>query len=175
MRHHQTLVLLLMLGIAACGSDASRDPVSPISPQLPTRERASGTTTTLTIRGSVKSSETDTYQAETNSLVVHLSGVGVASHLGRFTFVDDGVASLVTGVGTGSVTYTAADGAALTGSASGGAVIVGDIAEITDAITITGGTGRFEGATGSLAAIRRLDLGTLRSSGSIEGVINLAK
>jgi hypothetical protein len=167
--------LVLALGSAACGSDASRDPASPFNPRTATRDRAPDATNTLSIHGTVETSEIDTYQPETNSLVVQLTGTGVASHLGRFTLVDDGVASLTTGVGSGSVTYTAADGATLTGSASGGAVIVGDIAEITDAITITGGTGRFEGATGSLAAIRRLDLGTLRSSGSFEGVINLAK
>ena len=175
MRLHKAFAALLPLGIAACGSEASRDPVGPTSLGTATTYRAASATRTVSIRGTVETSETDIYQPETNTLLVHMTGTGVASHLGRFTLVDDGVASLTTGVGTGNVTYTAADGSAITGTASGAAAIVGDIAEIADTITITGGTGRFAGAVGVLTANRRLDLNTLLSSGSFDGTINLPK
>ena len=40
-------------------------------------------------------------------------------------------------------------------------------------VTITGGTGRFEGASGNITIRRLVDRATFTSSGTLEGMINL--
>ena len=129
----------------------------------------------VNIRGTLEVCETDTYQPATNSLLVHFVGTGTASNLGRFMVVDDGIAYLSTSSGGGSVTFFAANGDSFTATETGFAVFAGSIAEITDYATITQGTGRFEGATGTLTIVRRRDLSSPLSSGWFEGTINLAK
>ena len=171
----QTVAVVLISSIAACSSDASPNPVAPIKSSEGKSDHVESAATTLRIRGTLETSETDIYVPETNSLLVHLTGTGVASQLGRFTMVDDGVASLTTGIGTGNATYTAADGSSITGTASGSGKIDGDVAELADTLTITGGTGRFTGARGVLIVNRRLDFVTLLSFGSIEGAINFTR
>lgn len=134
-----------------------------------------GATNAVNISGTLEVCETDTYQPATNSLLVHFVGTGTASNLGRFMVVDDGIAYLSTSSGGGSVTFFAANGDSFTATETGFAVFAGSIAEITDYATITGGTGRFEGATGTLTIVRRRDLSSPLSSGWFEGRINLAK
>lgn len=176
MRPHHTFAVLLTLGIAACSSDASRDPLGPTLSAASSYARSTvDRENMLSIHGTMQTSETDTYVPETNSLVVHLTGSGVAAHLGRFTMVDDGVASLSTGIGTGIVSFTTSDGSTLAATASGHAVIDANIAVLADTITITGGTGRFVGASGVLTASRRIDLQTALSTGTFEGTISVLK
>jgi len=129
----------------------------------------------LSIRGTLEVCETDIYQPATNSLLVHFVGTGTASHLGRFLAVDDGIAYLSTSSGGGTITFFAANGDSFTATETGFAAIAGSIADITDYATITQGTGRFEGATGTLTIVRRRDLSSPLSSGWFEGTINLAK
>ena len=119
--------------------------------------------------------ETDVYQPATNSLLVHFVGTGTASHLGRFIVIDDGIAYLSTSSGGGSVTFFAANGDWFRATETGFAAIAGSIAEITDYATITGGKGRFAGATGTLTIRRRRDLTSPLSSGWFDGTITLAK
>jgi hypothetical protein len=132
-------------------------------------------TNAVNIRGTLEVCETDTYQPATNSLLVHFVGTGIASQLGRFIVVDDGIAYLSTSSGGGSVTFFAANGDSFTATETGTAVIVDGLATITDYATITGGTGRFDGATGSLTIVRRRDLSSPLSSGWFDGTITLAK
>jgi len=175
MRPPNALATLLTLAAAGCNLDTSRDPLAPAAPTRALGTRSAAAVRTESIRGTLEAFETDTYEPATNTLVVHMEGTGNASHLGRFTMVDDGIGFLSTGVGIGRITYTAANGDMFTGTASGHAVIAGGVAVITDTTTITGGTGRFAGATGTLAAVRRLDIATGFSSGSIEGTIIIDK
>ncbi len=107
--------------------------------------------------------------------VRHLEGGGTASHLGRFTLVADFTLNLATAAASGSVTFTAANGDVLTGTVTGRAVVGGGIAAVTETVTITGGTGRFAGATGTLTALRRVVQATGVSAGTVEGTITLPK
>jgi hypothetical protein len=156
-----------------------RDPLQlcELDLQQPAGAGASGgdPVNTVNVRGTLEVCETDVFQPATNSLLVHFVGTGTASHLGRFMVVDDGIAYLSTSSGGGSVTFFAANGDSFTATETGFAVFVGGLAEITDYATITRGTGRFEGATGTLTIVRRRDLSSPLSSGWFEGTINLAK
>jgi hypothetical protein len=83
-------------------------------------------------------------------LRVFVTGEGNASHMGRTSAVTtDQLINLQDGTGTATYTLTAANGdtlvvaiSALTTNIPGGVMFEGDY-------TVTGGTGRFEGATGS--------------------------
>ena len=77
-----------------------------------------------------------------------------------------------TGRQLGSYTFTAANGDQLFATFLG--LGVGEpIANITETLTITGGTGRFAGASGTLTVRRTLDLRSGVSSGSIDGSITM--
>ena len=105
----------------------------------------------------------------------HLEGEGTASHLGRFTVVGDFTLNLATASGGGTGAYTAANGDAFTVASTGQAVLAAGIATVTEHVTITGGTGRFAGATGTLTVIRRIVQATGISTGTIDGTIRLPK
>ena len=95
------------------------------------------------------------------------SGTGVALHLGRVTWTATEVANFCVdpanpglGLATGQLVVTAANGDRLT--ANGQSTVQADFAggtlTITGTFTITGGTGRFAGATGG---------GTITGGGSL--------
>jgi len=93
-------------------------------------------------------------------------------HLGRYAAQFNGTVNVLDGTGTGNFTFTAANGDQLFATFLG--LGVGDpIASITETLTITGGTGRFAGASGTLVVRRTLDLTTGVSSGSIDGSITM--
>jgi hypothetical protein len=102
------------------------------------------------------------------------SGTGQATHLGRFTLS----ATENVNVGTKTVTegfYTlvAANGDTLTGTYRGD--VLPDLTGYVVSGPITGGTGRFAGATGSLVWHGRLDPVTFIFSDVIDGVISLPR
>ena len=81
---------------------------------------------------------------------VFVEGSGVASHVGRYEYssrecVDFGSASLPY---TGRFTITAANGDAIVGIYAGNAAVAGTTIFYEQTHTITGGTGRFAGASG---------------------------
>ena len=78
-------------------------------------------------------------------------------------------------MGEGRITFTAANGDSFTATEVGSATIDNGFADVLDDATITGGTGRFAGATGTLTILKRVDIATGLSSGSFEGTINLAR
>jgi len=94
-----TLATLATLG--ACSPDMAGDPLAPGVSSRSAHASSAPDDKTIRIRGALESHETDTYDPATNSLIVHLEGTGTASHIGRFTIVDDGVAQLSTGWGKG--------------------------------------------------------------------------
>ena len=108
-----------------------------------------------------------------------LRGTGDATHLGRFTVEAQWYVNVLTGTGVGTFTLTAADGATLVGTATGTSVSLDGLAYITETSVITGGTGRFAGATGAFVNARVLTLPAhpetdmAESTASFQGTIKL--
>jgi hypothetical protein len=80
---------------------------------------------------------------------------GEATHVGHYTLTGDFVVDVRTGVGTGTFTMTAANGDMLFLD-SEAHVVPTDLTKTVANFTVTGGTGRFEGATGSFTAHNQL-------------------
>jgi hypothetical protein len=122
-------------------------------------------------KGSFQAVETDTVEFPT--LTVAGSGTGNATHLGKFTMTYAAEVNLVTRVGIGSVEFIAADGDHVFADTLGQATPTGtpNVVSIVEILTITGGTGRFADATGTVISTRLLDQVTGDTSGSFDGTI----
>jgi hypothetical protein len=100
---------------------------------------------------------------------------GNATHLGRFTVEIAHVVNTVARTVTGSYEFTAANGDTLIADVTGPyaptlenpRVLLG-----VETATVTGGTGRFAGATGSFTVERLLNLDTFLTTVSFEGTIS---
>jgi hypothetical protein len=127
--------------------------------QVPFRGTMSGTATITPINPPIVS--------------VLLETSGTASQLGRFTLEAPHIVNQATLTAVGTYLFTAADGSTLTASLSGSASLVapGQLA-IAETGTITGGTGRFDGATGSFSTERTFFPATGQTYGSFEGWIS---
>ena len=175
-------VLLTVAALAACSPDAAGDPLAPSAPTRSmdgsaTPAVAAARRAELPFHGTIAAVETVEPQPATNTGLVHVEGTGTATHLGRFTFVNDftldfDVEALA---GVEQMTLTAANGDVLTATAVGQGIPTGDGATLNtfESATITGGTGRFAGATGSFILRRLLVEATGISSGSFTGTISL--
>ena len=107
---------------------------------------------------------TGTYQARVappNVIIIGTGGRGVATHLGRFELTDRVVVSLMRRpvpncpipgtVEVFNATLYAANGDSITLAGPGTGCQIGPTTvKVVDAVTVTGGTGRFEGASGSI-------------------------
>jgi hypothetical protein len=108
-------------------------------------------------------------------VMIDADATGRATHLGKFTLDIEAILNFKTKAAVGSYEFTAANGDTLTAvftgqsspSATPGVIYIEEIA------TITGGTGRFAGASGSFVCERLLDAVTLASTGSFKGTITL--
>jgi hypothetical protein len=185
MRHS---LLLLASGVFAtgCAGEAARSPTSPtmgavadaqITPAgTPSAALApqAQSSAQLPFRGSYHQTETGVPQSPTTILVT-FSVEGTATHLGRYTSSGSFLVDLTKASAGGPGHMVAANGDQLFFTGSGQATPTGVPGElsITDTSTITGGTGRFEGATGSFSGVRLLDTTTGISTGSFTGTINL--
>jgi hypothetical protein len=78
-------------------------------------------------------------------------GSGQVSHLGQATMVSPHTSDIATGETIGEQIFTAANGDMLTAHCEGTPVFAPDFSVVTGTLScnITGGTGRFAGATGS--------------------------
>ena len=110
------------------------------------------------------------------NMVTQLQGVGHARAIGRYALTIEATIYLPTRTGLGG-TFEIDTGCGQTfyGTEIGGGVPTQfpNQVSITETLTITGGTGRFEGATGTLMIHRLIDQATLVSSGTIEGTLTL--
>ena len=164
--------IALAIGLAGCA-----DPVAPTapSPTVGASETAMAARggTELPFRGTLEARETGQFQPATRTVLVRLQGTGTASHLGRYTVVSEFTVSPATLTAAGHATFTAANGDVLTATFTGRSVVTGGTVAIIESLTITGGTGRFAGATGSATLQRTLTRATGVSSGSFEGTLDL--
>lgn len=113
------------------------------------------------------------------SLLVDGSGSGTASHVGRFTYTWKTTVDLATGLSAGGVfQLVAANGDVINGSFVGRGMPTDapNVHHIIELMSITGGTGRFQGATGGFTMDRLVDQTTLpafaSTSGSFKGTIS---
>ncbi len=168
--------MLVTLTLAACSPDATEQSFSPTAPAFSAVAQADADTKSKDIHGTLETVESGTFVPGPPPMSLrHLEGTGNASHLGRFTVAADITLNLATASGVGTVRYTAANGDVLTGTATGQAVIAAGIATVTETVTVTGGTGRFAGATGTLTVVRHVVQATGAATGTIDGTITLAK
>ncbi|HVK17666.1 MAG TPA: hypothetical protein VM533_12020 [Fimbriiglobus sp.] len=105
---------------------------------------------------------------------VDIDADGTATMLGKFTLEVPHVVDTTTRTATGYFHFVAADGSTLTAEFSGqaGPSDVPGVVRIVEVATITGGTGRFAGATGGFTAVRLYDPAAGTTSGYFEGTIS---
>jgi hypothetical protein len=96
------------------------------------------------------------------------SGAGSASHIGRFTYLVNATVDLASGNSTGVFLLVFANDDVIYGWLSGHGDPTGHIVEH---LTINGGTGRFQGAAGSLTFDRTADGSTLPAFESTSGIL----
>ena len=125
------------------------------------------------IKGSIQGVEIADVQFP--KLFVDGSGSGQATHLGRFTVTYEVEVDLLTHETFGSSLFTAANGDSLSTDITGLGTPTAnpDVVSVVETHTITGGTGRFAGATGSFIRTYLLNLVTGITSGSFDGTIVL--
>jgi hypothetical protein len=127
----------------------------------------------------LKAAETGTFQlrgpCETGGVVVDVAGSGHATHLGDFTTHYRECFVPATGAVTdGSYTLTAANGDMIFGTYGGQVSPTGDqtVFAYEDPGVITGGTGRFAGASGIVGTSGVVNLATGKYSGTIIGSLS---
>jgi hypothetical protein len=104
---------------------------------------------------------------------VLVSATGNATHLGQFTLAIPHRVNRANGTATGFYQFTAANGDTLSASFAGQSMPTPTpgVIYIVETATITGGTGRFAGSTGSFTCERLFDAVNFVTSGSFDGKI----
>lgn len=107
-------------------------------------------------------------------VAVEITASGTATYLGRFTLLAPHVVNQATLTATGTYLITAANGDTITADLAGTARMVEppNIVAITETATVTGGTGRFAGATGSIQVERVFNRATGVTTGTLDGWIS---
>jgi hypothetical protein len=122
-------------------------------------------------KGSVEAVES--YDIQFPTMFVDTTGTGVATHLGLFTVTWEFTVNLLNGAGIGSAHFIAANGdSVFTESLGQGDPTPEDpdITRVVETHTITGGTGRFAGATGDFTLERLVNMAGI-TAGSFSGTI----
>lgn len=127
----------------------------------------------LLLKGSVQAAETQ--QGAPPTIHVNLNGSGNATQLGLFMYSMQAELAVPALSATNSATFVAADGSSLFAAGTGQGTPTGTpgVISIVETLTITGGTGRFEGASGNITIHRLVNRATFESSGTMEGQIIL--
>ena len=105
---------------------------------------------------------------------VLVKATGAATQLGQFTLAIPHTVNRATGTATGCYQFTAANGDRLSATFVGQArpTATPGVLSIVETATITGGRGRFAGATGSFTVRRLFNTVTGKTSGSFNGTIS---
>ena len=125
----------------------------------------------LPFKGTLQSIET--YVVTPPFMSVTANGSGNATHLGQYTISYKVKVNLETLLGEGTAQIVAANGDILYANISGQATPAGapDVFNVVEEFTITGGTGRFENASGTFTLERVVNITTGATSGSFDGSI----
>jgi hypothetical protein len=105
---------------------------------------------------------------------VAVDAVGHATHLGQFTLTIPHLVDRTARTAVGTYEFTAANGDTLSADFIGHAMPTETpgVLYIVETATITGGTGRFAGATGTFVTERLYDTRDGTTTGSFEGTIS---
>jgi hypothetical protein len=126
-------------------------------------------------KGAIQAHETDTPQGGPPPTTVSASGsgTGIGTLLGEFSLTYELTITPADGTATGSAQLIAANGDSIFTTIVGSSEPSGTpgVLSITEINTVTGGTGRFAGATGSFTTVRLVSLATGFTSGSFHGMI----
>ena len=183
MKLWSVLATLLTLVAAACSEPGSPGAPSPIHPGN-NSDTASGASSGTMASAAVKMPFKGSLQGNADPPVfepppspyfsAHLLAEGQAAHLGRFTMDYSHRVSLDTLEGLGTALFTAANGDTLMTDVKGKATPAGSPTAFTvvEVHTVTGGTGRFAGATGTFTVTRAVDFANPFTSGEIDGWIS---
>ncbi len=124
------------------------------------------------VQGAIEALEV--YDVKPPTMLVHTTGSGEALELGKFKVTWEFTVNLDSGMGIGSAHFVAENGDKLdTKSIGQGDPVMNNLshARVTEIHTITGGTGRFAGATGCFSLERMVDTTTGVTSGWFHGTI----
>jgi hypothetical protein len=187
-RMNSFLAMTAVATVVTLSSVGCSQPFSPTSPTTIGQVSGLGSTAngraastagikTVPFKGSLDGAFTFVPEpAPSTFAAVRLEATGVGSHVGGFTLVAPHRVNLATDPAQGAGTFEliAANGDAITGSLEGLGTLTAppDGFTIVETYTITGGTGRFAGATGDFTATRSVNLTTLVTTGSFEGTIS---
>lgn len=128
------------------------------------------------VTGTLEATATITELPPTPFVFVRYKGSATVDDLGRMTFDEPHIVNLNNNTGVGTLVLIAANGDMITANLTGQATETGPGKfDIVEDVSITGGTGRFANATGSLRMERSFDFATNATRGSITGMIVLAK
>ena len=107
-------------------------------------------------------------------VLVDIEATGAATQLGEFTLDIPHVVDPVNRTAVGTYEFVAANGDTLYAEFTGQATLTATpgVVAIEETATITGGTGRFAGATGSFTAYRLFDTAAGTTTGYFEGTIS---
>jgi hypothetical protein len=164
----QTILGFLALSAVGCGQ------VSPTAPgplgSGGAGAFAAGGAQTVPLKGTLEGTSAVTPLSPPFASVV-ITAAGNATQLGQFTLHAPHIVNFATANGEGTFTFTAANGDRLTAAFAGHANTTTPIFSIEEHATITGGTGRFEGATGTFAVHRLFNPADGTTTGSFEGTL----
>ena len=125
--------------------------------------------------GAMQGREIDTPQGgpPPTTLLADGSVRGIATLVGQFSLTYTLTVNLANGTATGSAHLIAANGNSIFTTIVGSSQPSGTpgVLSITEVNTVTGGTGRFAGATGSFITERLVNAATGFTSGSFHGMI----
>ncbi len=126
---------------------------------------------TLPIKGSIKATEDHTVTPPVMS--VQLTGTGQSTLLGLYVLTADETVALATLTSQGNFRIDTESGGVLFGTVAGHGTPTDTPNEvlIEEVYSVTGGSGRFDGATGSITVNRVVDRATMNSSGTMAGTV----
>lgn len=119
----------------------------------------------------------DTGAVQFPTLLLNGGGAGTASYLGRFTYTYTAKVDLTNALSSGVIQLVAANGDVINGVSVGRGepTDTPNITHVVQLVTITGGTGRFQGATGGFTMdsllVNDSATGIGLSSGTLNGTI----
>ena len=161
------VVGIIAVWVAGCSQ------TSPTGPALALGEGGAlgrGGVTTVPLKGSLEGTVAITPLDPARASVV-ITASGHATQLGRFTLQMPHLVNFATATGEGTFTFRAANGDTLIGVFTGDADTTPPIFAIEETGSITGGTGRFSGASGTIAIHRLFDPVAGTTTGTIEGTL----